>query len=172
MERTRRTIALFLTLLVLILCSACGEINREKAQIQSIIEQFESGCQSLDLNELLNCIDPADTQLIRAGMEGFEMLTGEDAEKALSETVEQLYMLVDQILINGSDWSESNEKPMIEDYLESISIIPEEIKQFGEENEYAEVSCTIRVTLNGKEYKTDTQLNLVRKEKQWYIDLS
>lgn len=152
MKILRRLTALTLGLLLLLSLAGCA--GGDQRQIRSTLKTFETACQQLDLNAMLDCMDPDTAQAVRNGASLLGQVTGQSAEEVLDATAPFLF---------GDDYTSS-------DFLRSFRLTVEDI---AVAEDSATALCTLSCTLNGEEKQRDVSVRLVKLEidgKQgWYI---
>lgn len=149
MKLIKRILALTLALcLSLTLCS-CGD----KSEIKDTIRDFEEACHDLNLNEMLECLDPTVAQVVSGGAGLIGNLLGQSAEELLDNIVPTLF---------GEDFSS--------EFLESLEIKVEDVA-VNEHN--ATAMCTVTYLHNGAEQSRQATFELVKEgvedEAEWYI---
>lgn len=152
MKILRRLTALTLGLLLLLSLAGCA--GGDQRQIRSTLKTFETACQQLDLNTMLDCMDPDTAQAVRNGASLLGQVTGQSAEEVLDATAPFLF---------GDDYTSS-------DFLRSFRLTVEDI---AVAEDSATALCTLSYTMNGEEKQRDVSVRLVKLEidgKQgWYI---
>lgn len=150
MKLMKRAAAMALVLAMCLTLCACGD----KGQIKSTISDFEKACHTLDLNEILDCVDPTVAKVIGGGAGLIGSLTGKTSEELLDSIVPTLF---------GEDFSS--------EFLESIDIKVEDV---AVNETSATAMCTISYLYDGEERAQDATLKLVKegteKDAAWYIN--
>ena len=87
MRRTIRIIALLLavTLLSAMLagCSLEKVFNKDKREISELLSDFESACNSMDVDAMLDCLSPKITDKIEAALDVYGLFTDKDAQDVI-----------------------------------------------------------------------------------------
>lgn len=152
MKLLRRLTALTLGVLLVLTLAGCA--SGDQRQIRATLNQFESACQQLDLNAMLDCMSPDAATPLRGGASLMGTLTGKTPEEILDEAVPFLF---------GEDYANS-------DFLRSLRLKVEDIAVAGAS---ATALCTLSYTLNGEKQQRDVSAQLVKLEVDgksgWYI---
>ena len=143
-------ILLLVCTMVLSLCSCIGS----KKEIQNVIDEFEYSCQNLDIDAMLNCIDPSVAQPIRALILAARLLTGTDAEDAMEDAMD---MAINTVF--GEDYES-------EEFLKGLSIEDEKISV---KRKTATVECKIVFEIAGESFSQNTTIKMKNKDDTWYI---
>ena len=151
MKRMKRVAALALALMLSLTLCACGG---DRAEIKRTLNDFEHACQTMDLNELLDCIEPSTASTFRTGAGLIGALTGQSSTELLDSVVPFLF---------GESYADSA-------FLNSIEI---EIEGIAVTDDAATAMGTVSFLINGETLVKDTTFRLVKqgdKESQaWYI---
>ena len=152
MKLLRRILALALGAALVFSLAGCAE--GDQSQIRSTLKAFQSACQQLDLNAMLDCMDPDTAQSVRTGASLVGQVTGQSAEQVLDSVAPFLF---------GDDYISS-------DFLRSLHLKVEDIAVAGDS---ATALCTLSYSLNGEEKQRDVSVRLVKLEVDgktgWYI---
>lgn len=146
MKNWKRIFAVTLVAALLLSLCACGS----KGEIKKTLSEFEYACKNLDLNAMLNCIDPTVAKPVQIGLAIYGMVTDNNVEDMLDDLVE---------LVFGENYESS-------DFLSKLSIIDPDINRSGNT---ANVECKISFELSGQEFEKEATIKLVEKEDVWYI---
>ena len=146
----KRIATVLLALSLSITLCACGD----KSEIRDTIDDFEEACQELDLNDLLECIEPSTAATLRAGAGLLGNLTGQSSAELLDSVVPFLF---------GENYGDS-------DFLNSIDI---EIEDVAVNEDTATAMGTVSFLFHGKTVVKNADFRLVKqgseKDTDWYI---
>lgn len=149
MKLMKRVAALVLALSLCLTLCACGD----KSEIKDTIEDFEEACQTLDLNDILDCLDPTVAEVVGGGAGLIGKLTGQSSEELLDSIVPALF---------GADFSSA--------FLQSIDI---KVKDVAVNGANATAMCTVTYLYEGQEQSKDATFELVKEgvddDADWYI---
>ena len=152
MKLMKRSAALILALALSLALCACGG---DRAEIKRTLNNFESACQSLDLNEILDCVKPSVADPIRTGASLVGSLTGQSSAELLDSIVPALF---------GEDYGSSA-------FLNSIKI---KVESIAVTDNAATAMCTVSYLRSEETVERDATFRLVKegdKESQaWYIE--
>lgn len=148
----RRLAALTLCLLLFCVLTGCGGA---KSQVRATLNRFESACQQLDLNAMLDCVDPDTAELYRAGAGLVGGLAGMDSEETLDSIAPLLF---------GENYTSS-------EVLTSLKLKVDDIAVSGSN---ATALCTLSYTAsNGEPTQRELTVTLIQAEvdgaRNWYI---
>lgn len=150
MTLMKRMAAVVLALTLSLTLCACGD----KSEIRDTINDFEEACQELDLNDLLECIEPSTASTLRAGAGLLGNLTGQSSAELLDSVVPFLF---------GENYSDST-------FLNSIDI---EIEDIAVNETSATAMGTVSFLFNGETVVKNADFRLVKvgseKDADWYI---
>ena len=138
-----------LTCLVLVVALMTG--CSEKSEIKSLISDFQGACNELDLNEMLECIDPAISVPIKTAAG----LIGMFSDTSTDDMLEQL----SNVLISGTPQGGK-------EFFSSIKISVDEVSISGDK---ADVSAGLKYSISGEGHETETVFKCVKSEDKWYI---
>jgi len=152
MRQIKRLLALALAaLLALSLCSCGGD----KAKIRGTLNDFQTACRTLDLNEILDCFDSDVTTPFRSGATFVSSLIGQSPSEMLDAVVPFLF---------GEDYASSA-------FLSSITIKPNSI---AVADDAATAMCTVSFQYDGEMVELASTIRLVREgsgpDAEWYIE--
>lgn len=151
MKWITRAAALALALMMSLALCAC---SNDKAEIKDTLGDFEEACRELDLNDLLDCIDPSTASALRTGAGLLGNLTGQSSAELLDSVVPFLF---------GADYTDSA-------FLNSIDL---EIEDIAVTDDAATAMCTVSFLFNGEPVARDATFRLVKqgadKDADWYI---
>ncbi len=149
MKLIKRIVALTLALSLSFTLCSCGD----KSEIKDTIKDFEEACHTLDLNEILECLDPTVAQVVGGGAGLIGNLLGQSAEQLLDNVVPAIF---------GENFTS--------EFLQSIEI---KVAAVAVNESNATAMCTITYLYNGTEQSRQATFQLVKegveKEAKWYI---
>lgn len=142
--------------LVILICS-CSLLTgcaTKGSKIKDTLTEFQYACQNLDLNAMLNCIDPDIADPIRLGLIVYGAVTEQDYE----DVVDSLF---DSVL--GDLRYEIQDS---EGFLQTMTVTDTKLKA---KRHTAVVTCTLNFEISGQEFHRRCKINMVEREKKWYI---
>ena len=149
MKLMKKVVALVLCLGLCLSLTACGD----KSEIKDTIKDFEEACQTLDLNDMLECMDPTVAKLVGGGAGLIGSLTGKTSEELLDSIVPTLF---------GEDYTS--------EFLQSLKI---KVKDVAVNEDNATAMCTITYLYDGEEQSRDAAFEMVKEgseeDADWYI---
>lgn len=151
MKQIKRLLALALAaLLALSLCSCAGD----QAKIRGTLNDFQTACRALDLNEMLDCFDSDATESFRSGLTFVSSIIGQSPSEMLDAVVPFLF---------GENYASSA-------FLSSITIRPNSI---AVADDAATAMCTVSFLYDGETVELESTIRLVREgdgpDADWYI---
>lgn len=151
MKRMQRIIAVLLVALVLVLSmSGCGKSSK----IKDTIREFEYACQNLDLDAILDTIDPYVADPIRLALALYSGVAGEDYEDMLEDVVDSLI---------GAAFGDRYDP---KEFLDTIRITDIKVKTKGST---ATVTCELNFEIAGEQFRRDATIYMVEEDDAWYI---
>lgn len=172
MKRGRKIISLMLAVCMLLSLCSCSGRNRAKAKITKRIQAFEDSFHAVDINGMIDCIDPADTAALRLALTGISLVTGEMPEDLTDIAEEGLYHFIKTIVQEGADLPELDTRDAIQECLQTVSIRADEISSpTRRKNDQAVANCVLELKAGGQSVKSRVELNMVKSDGEWYIDL-
>lgn len=141
-------------MMLILMTLMLGGCTSDKSEIKDTLGRFEDACRNLDLDEMLDCIEPNVADPIRLGMAIYSGATGQEYKDFVDGTFDQLVTAV-----FGEDL-ESN------DFLSSISISDAKCEV---EKENAAVTCMVKFEIAGEKFERETTVYLHKKGDKWYI---
>ena len=149
MTRIFKKIVLFALLAVLVLSmSACGG---EQSEIKALTTRFEKSCNKLELNEMLDCIEPDVAQGVKAITGVIGMFTDADTDELLDKFGAMLF----------SEMPENSKE-----FFSSIKITVNDVEV---DKDNATASAEIAYEISGEESVANAYFEYVRIEEEWYI---
>lgn len=140
-----------ITFLVMVMCigvSACSSKNNE---VETLTNNFENSCNKLDVNAMLDCIDPGVSDKIKK-ITGF---VGLFSDKDTDELIESFASMIFSGLPENS-----------KEFLSSIKLITKDI---AIEEETATATATIEYSISGEKYSKEATLEYMNIDGKWYI---
>ena len=130
--------------------SACGNQNNE---IKTLTKNFENSCNRLDMNAMLDCIDPDISGSVKnlTGLIG--MFSDRDTDELLDSFAKVLF----------SELPENSKE-----FFSSIKIKLDNI-EIDEDKASASASAEITYEISGEENKSNANFKYICIDKKWYI---
>ena len=147
--RTRAIYVILVVVMCLGMMTSCG--NRGK--LLRVISDFEDGCNSLDVKEILDTIDPRVSDKFKFAVTVIEFFSGQSSND-----------LVNTIFQNLPDEFSDNS----EEILSSIAIDVETIEI---DDDTADVTAVLEYDVLGTHYKREVLFTCVYYIDDWYISL-
>lgn len=147
--KIQRMLAVVLIICLLLSMTAC---KSKSEGIKETLSEFESACRELDVNAMLNCIDPDIAQPIKIGLIVYGKTTGSSIEQTLGEVVTSVF---------GQNYDPK-------EFLSNISFEDMKIKA---KKRTAKVKCNIVYNIYGEDFKQKATISMMREEddEKWYI---
>ena len=143
----KKLIAVVVTAVMMLSLCACSS---NATEIRDTMNEFQYACQNLDIDAMLNCIDPDVAQPIQAGIASYSVATGKDSEDVLDEVVDQIF---------GSEYDP-------EEFLSTIEAT--DVKPKVKKNT-ATIDCTLSFEIGGQTFERDSRFTMTKKNDKWYI---
>ena len=141
-------------MIMIIMCvSLCGCPMKEKAMICSTLHDFEKSCHEMDVEGMLDCVEPSLRAII------WILPIPKDSEKLrnlLIKIIDILYM----IDVDSADG--------VLDFIESFQITPRSIEI---DSRSAYVDAEISYKAGRDRNKTSVTIHMVERGGKWYISL-
>ncbi len=151
MKHIKRLLALTLCAGLLLALTACA--SKDEREIKTTLSNFESACQELDTEALLDCINPTVADVLRTGGDLLS-LVGIDSSAAITSVASTIF---------GSDYADSA-------FLSSLHLKTLEIDIDGDE---AVALCSLTYELDEEEQQQDVEIELEHTvndgEAGWFI---
>lgn len=146
----KKTIAKLLVcvLMTSMILTGCG--NADKKECKEVLKEFQYACNNIDVNSMLDCMDPDIADPIRILISA----AGADPTECLD--------MFSDILWYGLNESESG----AEEVLTSLVIEPEEVEV---EDNYAVVYCKMSCMADGVEVVRFADAEMKLHNDSWYI---
>ncbi len=146
MKRFKRVMALALACVMVLSLAGCGGA---KSKIKGTISDFEKACQELDLEAMLDCVDPTVAEPAKAGLSLLGALAGDEAEM-LGEVASAIFGSV-------ADPDE---------FLSKIRIKAGDISVDGDS---ATVEATLSAEVGGEKIEQPATIRMKQDDDEWYI---
>lgn len=146
--KTKRIVIMMLMATMLLSLCGCGN---NKAKIENLMTEFEYSCNELDIDAMLNCIDPAISDKIKLATGIVGMFTDKDSDDLTEELVG---MLTGEETLNAND------------FFSSIRIEAAEIKT---KKETGICEAVVEYSLAGEKFKKNAEFEFINNMDKWYI---
>lgn len=137
-------------LIATMVLSLCGCSN-DKSEIENLMMEFEYSCNELDIDAMLNCIDPAISDKIKLATGIAGMFTDKDFDEL---TEELIGMLTGDDSLNADD------------FFSSIKVETTDIKT---KKETGTANAIVEYSIAGEKFKKETTFDYVYNMDKWYI---
>ncbi len=144
----KKTIIFVLLFVLMLIMSACGN---QKNEIKTLTHNFENSCNKLDMNAMLDCIEPDISGNIKKLTGLIGMFSDKDTDELLDNFAKVLF----------SELPENSKE-----FFSSIKIKLDNIEI--EENN-ASASAEIIYEISGEENKSNANFEYVCIDEKWYI---
>ena len=138
-------VSMMMIIMILTGCAATG-----KSECKAVIKEFQNACNTLDINTMLDCIDPEIAEPGRL----FISLMGEDPTEILD--------LFSQGLIFGMNMYGGEAAEI----FESFKI---EVERIAMENTYAVADCKVSCLVEGEVIESSAEVTMELIGEEWYI---
>ena len=149
MKTIKNALALILIIVLSVSFCACGN----SGDIKTVTNNFEKTCNELDVNGMLDCIDPTIASGVKAltGLVG--LFTNKDTDELLDSFAKVLF----------------NELPEnSQEFFSSINIKIGDI-EIDENEENATAQAEISYEISGETYQKEVTLEYICVDGEWYI---
>lgn len=143
----KAAIILSIVLLISILSGCSSNDNK----IKNLLSEFENSCNTLDLDAMLNCINPSIANPIKTGISLVGLFTDVNTDEILQQIGKAL---------TGNSGIGTNES------FKSIQIEPIKIETSGDQ---ATVTVKVSFKANGQTIDNNSSLKCIKVEGEWYI---
>ncbi len=140
--------ALILIIVLTVSMCACGNQNNE---IKTLTKNFENSCNKLDMNAMLDCIDPDISGSVKKLTGLIGMLSDKDTDELLDSFAKVLF----------SELPENSKE-----FFSSIKIKLDNI-QIDEDS--ASATAEITYEISGEDNKSNANFEYTRVDEKWYI---
>lgn len=137
-------------LIATLVLSLCGCSN-DKSEIENLMMEFEYSCNELDIDAMLDCIDPAISDKIKLATGIASMFADKDSDELTEELVG---------LLTGEETINAN------DFFSSITIETKDIKV---KKETGSSEAVVEYSLAGEKFKKNAELEFIKTLDKWYI---
>ena len=149
MRKSLKNIIVFLLLFVIVLSmSACDNQNNE---IKTLTKNFENSCNKVDMNAMLDCIDPDISESVKKLTGLIGMFSDKDTDELLDNFAKVLF----------SELPENSKE-----FFSSIKI---KLNTIEIEDDKASASAEITYEISGEENKSNANFKYICIDKKWYI---
>ena len=148
MKKLKSCIALVLIIVLSVSICACGSQNNE---IKTLTKNFENSCNKLDMNAMLDCIDPEVSGSIKKLTGLIGMFSDKDTDELLDSFAKVLF----------SELPENSQE-----FFSSIKIKLDNIEI---EEDSASASAEITYEISGEDNKSNANFEYIRIDEKWYI---
>lgn len=143
-----------LTLVLVLLVSSMTGCSAQKTEVLDKLDEFTYACRNLDVDALLNCIDPDIAEPIKMGLVLFSTATGQDYEDVIDG------ILIDLVgSIFGSDYDPDA-------FLSTLTISNPKVTVRGKQ---AKIRCVIGFEIAGKKLSREATIVMAKEQKKWYV---
>ncbi|GEM_PF-7083769 len=132
---------------LLVMLSACSP---ETGKIKKTLADFQAASEALDIEGMLECVDPDVAQPIRKTVTAYTALTGTDPRELLPTVVQMVF----------------GEESDGEKLMDHISIKKPKLHISGDT---AQVECELHITTEDSSYSRDTVIRMKKIDDKWYI---
>lgn len=137
-------------LIATMVLSLCGCSN-DKGEIENLMTEFEYSCNELDIDAMLDCIDPAISDKIKLATGIASMFTDKDSDELTEELVG---MLTGDNSLNADD------------FFSSIKIETSDIKT---KKETGTANAIVEYSIAGEKFKKEATFEYIYDMEKWYI---
>ena len=149
MLKSLKNIIIFALLFALVLgVSACGNQNNE---IKTLTNNFENSCNKLDMNAMLDCIDPDISGSVKKLTGLIGMFSDKDTDELLDSFAKVLF----------SELPENSKE-----FFSSIKIKLDNIET---DEDSASATAEITYEISGEDNKSNANFEYTRIDEKWYI---
>lgn len=148
MKIFRRCAAIFLIIALSVSICACDNQNNE---IKTLTKNFENSCNKVDMNAMLDCIDPDISESVKKLTGLIGMFSDKDTDELLDNFAKVLFSELPE---NSKEFFSS-----IKIKLNSVEI----------EDDKASASAEITYEISGEENKSNANFKYICIDKKWYI---
>lgn len=136
--------------------SGCGGGFGGKSECKELIQDFEEACNELDVQGILNCIDPKVSDPIKTVVAIGGIVT-DNVDQYLEDIMSGIGKeLTDAVGSNGTT----------EDVLASIQLEP---KKYSLKQKEGTVRCVAIFEVNGMDITKTLNISVVKKNDEWYV---
>lgn len=140
--------ALILIIVLIVSMCACGNQNNE---IKTLTKNFENSCNKLDMNAMLDCIDPD----ISGSVKKLTGLIGMFSDKDTNELLDSFAKVLFSELPENS-----------KEFFSSIKI---KLDNIVTDEDSASATAEITYEISGEDNKSNANFEYTRIDEKWYI---
>ncbi len=140
--------ALILIIVLTVSMCACGNQNNE---IKTLTKNFENSCNKLDMNAMLDCIDPDISGSVKKLTGLIGMFSDKDTDELLDSFAKVLF----------SELPENSKE-----FFSSIKIKLDNIET---DEDSASATAEITYEISGEDNKSNANFEYTRIDEKWYI---
>lgn len=162
-------------MLMLLMMMGCGDgrvRGHKERGVANRIETLEKCFHELDLDGIIDCIDPEDTAVAKAFLAGLNLITGGDSDALLEETEKELYSLACMLFDQDNEWPYVDGEESLREILNSVSIDADEISFGRERKDIAVANCSVTIRIGEEKIRSRVELYLIKSSGDWYLDIS
>ncbi len=148
MKKIKSYAALILIIALSVSICACGN---QKNEIKTLTKNFENSCNKLDMNEMLDCIDPDISESVKKLTGLIGMFSDKDTDELLDSFAKVLF----------SELPENSKE-----FFSSIKIKLDNIET---DEDRASATAEITYEISGEDNKSNANLEYIRIDEKWYI---
>ena len=148
MRKFKKFAALILIIVLSVSVCACGNQNNE---IKTLTKNFENSCNKLDMNEMLDCIDPDISESVKKLTGLIGMFSDKDTDELLDSFAKVLF----------SELPENSKE-----FFSSIKIKLDNIEI---DEDSASATAEITYEISGEDNKSNANFEYTRIDEKWYI---
>ena len=143
-----KLVAMFLTFIVV--ATLCGCSNNKK-EIAEVTSNFEIACNKLDIDAMLDCINPAISDKIKLATGIASMFTDKKPKEMTDELVS---LLTGDSSLNADD------------FFSSINLSTEKLKI---KSKTAVADTVVKYSIAGEKFEKKAVFEYIKVEDKWYI---
>ena len=147
----KRTVALILTVLMLVTLFCGCESAENRNDIKDLIAKFETSCNQMDINGMLDCINPDVAAVAKAAVGLVGMFANADTDAVLEK--------LSGLIMNDTSLSGK-------EFFSSLKI---KVGKITVEEDTASVEAVITYTVSGEEKQSETVIECTKRTDNWYI---
>lgn len=148
MRKFKKFAALILIIVLSVSVCACGNQNNE---IKTLTKNFENSCNKLDMNAMLDCIDPDISGSVKKLTGLIGMFSDKDTDELLDSFAKVLF----------SELPENSKE-----FFSSIKIKLDNIKI---DEDSASATAEITYEISGEDNTSNANFEYTRIDEKWYI---
>lgn len=149
MKNTLKNICISVMTLVLVL--SMGACSAGTSEIETLTKNFETACNSLDLNGILDCVTPEISTSVKAVTGFIGMFSDKDSDEILEK--------VGSVIFKG----------LPENSREFFSSIKVDIDTVEQGEDKASAAARITYEISGEKHEKDLSLDYSCVDGKWYI---